>query len=223
MCPEARDIAVQANLVEPEILIVYPARLTPGKQFEKVTALAGAIRRTTEKTVKVVFCDFPCADISPQVYKTLICTEGKRYGLADGDLLFTSDLGYPDGFPRQGVLDLFCLSNLYLCPSRSESFGLTVLEAGSRGNFLVLNEAVPALRELGQQLGAYFMRWDARNFGFDTREKYTPSEEAYYQSHAQAIVNSMREDQSLRAATVIRNRYHPDWIWKNQLLPLLKG
>lgn len=42
------------------------------------------------------------------------------------------------------------------------------LEVGSKGNFLVLNEAVPALKELGDALGAYFMRWDARNFGYDT-------------------------------------------------------
>ena len=50
-----------------------------------------------------------------------------------------------------------------------------MLEAASRGNFLVLNEAVPALKELGDSLGAYFMRWDGRNFGYDTHEKYVPA------------------------------------------------
>ena len=69
-------------------------------------------------------------------------------------MIFTSDLGYEDGFPRAGVLELFQMSNLFVCPSYSESFGLTVLEAASRGNFLVLNEAVPALQELGTALGA---------------------------------------------------------------------
>ena len=60
-------------------------------------------------------------------------------------------------------MELFQLSNLFICPSHSESFGLTVLEAASQGNFLVLNQAVPALQELGEKLGAYFLRWDARN------------------------------------------------------------
>ena len=97
-----------------------------------------------------------------------------------------------------------------------------MLEAGSRGNFLVLNEAVPALKELGETLGAYFMRWDARNFGYDTHERYLPSERAYYEEHGARIAERMREDRSLRAKTVIRNRYHPQWICENQLMPLLE-
>lgn len=221
MSPDVRHIAEEIDLIGTDILAVYPARLTTGKRFEKVAALAGAIQSKTEKRVKVVFCDFPSADISSSVYKTMIRMEGQKYGLGKEDLVFTSDLGYANGFPRRGIFELFQLSNLFICPSYSESFGLTVLEAGSRGNFLVLNEAVPALKELGEALGAYFMRWDARNFGFDTREKYVPSEQAYYEEHAANIVNLMREDRSLSAKTKIRNIYNPKWICKNQLMPLI--
>lgn len=222
MGPDVQHIAEQFDLIHPEILAIYPARLTSGKRFEKVASLAGAIKTKAEKDTKVVFCDFPSADIPSAVYKKMIRTEGKRFGLSEEDLLFTSDLGYADGFPREGVFELFQLSNLFICPSYSESFGLTVLEAGSKGNFLVLNEAVPALKELGDTLGAYFMRWDARNFGYDTHEKYVPSEKAYYEEHGQNIVNLMREDHALNAKTIIRNRYNSEWICKNQLMPLLE-
>lgn len=222
MSQAVQDVAAHVDLFGADILIVYPARLTTGKRLEKVAALAGAIQSKTELAVRVVFCDFPSADISPAVYKSLIRTEGRQYGLEDGDMVFTSDMGYPDGFPRESVLELFQLSNLFICPSFSESFGLTVLEAGSRGNFLVLNEAVPALKELGTALGAYFMRWDARNFGYDTHETYNPSERDYYEEHGQRIANLMREDRSLRAKTLIRAKYNLDWICKNQLMPLLE-
>lgn len=222
MSADVQHVAENIDLMCAEILAVYPARLTTGKQFEKVAALTGAIKATTEKSSKVVFCDFPSADIPSGVYKTMIRMEGKKYGLSETDMLFTSDIGYKDGFPRKGVFELFTLSNLFICPSYSESFGLTVLEAGSRGNFLVLNEAVPALKELGETLGAYFMRWNARNFGYDTHEKYLPSEKAYYEEHGSRIADLMREDRSLRAKTMIRNRYQPQWIFKNQLLPLLE-
>lgn len=222
MSAEVQCVAKEIDLMGAEILVVYPGRLTTGKRFEKVAALAGAIKKKTEKSTKVIFCDFPSADIPSKVYKMMIRTEGMQYGLGEGDLLFTSDLGYSDGFPRQGVFELFQLSNLFICPSYSESFGLTVLEAGSRGNFLVLNEAVPALKELGDSLGAYFMRWDARNFGYDTHERYAPSESAYYEEHGEIIVNLMREDRSLNAKTKIRNRYNGEWILQNQLLPLLE-
>lgn len=219
---DVQCVAQHMDLIHPELLAVYPARLTTGKRFEKVAALAGAIHTATEKEIKVIFCDFPSADISSHVYKTMIRMEGKKYGLQGDDLLFTSDLGYADGFPRHAVFELLQLSNLFICPSYSESFGLTVLEAASRGNFLVLNEAVPALKELGSSLGAYFMRWDARNFGYDTHEKYRPSEEVYYQDHGRIIVDRMREDHSLQAKTMVRNRYNDLWICQNQLMPLLE-
>ena len=220
---DTRRVAEHIDLLNAEILAVCPGRLTPGKRFEKAAALAGAIQRKTERTVKVVFCDFPSANIPSGVYKDMIRMEGRKFGLEEGDVAFTSDLGYEQGFPRQGVLELFGLSNLFICPSYSESFGLTVLEAASRGNFLVLNEAVPALKELGESLGAYFMRWDARNFGYDTHERYVPSEQAYYEEHGEIIVNLMREDRSLWAKTRSRTQYHGAWICRNQLLPLLTG
>lgn len=218
---DVQKVAGSIDLLNADILAVYPGRLTTGKRFEKVAALAGAIQRKTEQRTRVIFCDFPSADIPGRIYKDTIRMEGQKFGLEAGNMVFTSDLGYEQGFPRQGVLELFTLSNLFLCPSYSESFGLTVLEAASRGNFLVLNEAVPALKELGDSLGAYFMRWDARNFGYDTHERYVPSEQAYYEEHGERIVNFMREDRSLWAKTRVRTQYHGAWICRNQLMPLL--
>lgn len=217
-----KQINEKLNLLSSDILIVYPGRLTTGKKFEKVAALAGVINSKTEQRVYVVFCDFPSSDIKSETYKALIKSEGLTHGLPNDQILFTSDAGYKNGFPRQGVLELFGLSNLFICPSFSESFGLTVLEAACRGNFIVLNEAVPALEELGKKLHAYFMRWDARNFGFDTHENYFPSENAYYEEHAQNIVNLMREDRALYAKSKTRQEYSPSWIWQNQLAPLLE-
>ncbi|TDX52350.1 glycosyltransferase [Orenia marismortui] len=222
MSEEIQLIAENFDIFSSDILIVYPGRLTTGKKFEKVAALAGAIKTQSEQDVKVIFCDFKSADIKPKLYKRIIKESGFSCGLNGEDILFTSDIGYPHGIPRKTVLELFSLSNLFICPSYSESFGLTVLEAASRGNFLVLNEAVPALEELGKKLNAYFMRWDARNYGFDTSENYQPSEEAYYQEHGEIIVNMIRQNNVLHAKTMVRKRYSPEWIWKNQLEPLLE-
>lgn len=222
MSEDVQKISQKIDLLSPDIIAIYPCRLTPGKRLEKVAALAGAIKRKTERNVKIIFCDFPSADIHPQSYKEQIKNSGSKFGLDETDLYFTTDLGYPYGFPRQGVLELFTLSNLFIFPSYSEVFPLIVLEAASRGNFLVLNEAVPSLEEIGKQLHAYFMRWDARNFGYDTKEEYHPSEQAYLEEHGETIVNLMRENPVIYAKTLVRQRYTPQWIWKNQLEPLLE-
>jgi glycosyltransferase involved in cell wall biosynthesis len=222
MSRQVQSIHKQFNLVDPDILIIYPGRLTTGKRFEKVAAVAGAIRKKSELSVKVLFCDFPSADIEPNTYKEAIKKVGEISGMESKNIAFTSDMGYPQGFVRNGVFELFILSNLFICPSYSESFGLTVLEAASRGNFLILNQAVPALEELGKKLNAYFMRCDARNFGYDTKETYRPSEQGYYEEHATKIVQLMRENPVIHAKTLARQRFSPQCIWYNQLEPLLK-
>lgn len=218
---EVQAVAETINILESDYFVVYPGRLTTAKKFERTAALCGAIKKVSEKNVKVLFCDFPSMDINSEQYKTLIQLEGCNYGLDFEDMIFTSDIGFPDGFPRNGVIQLFSLSNLYICPSFSESFGLTVLEAASQGNFIVVNEAVPALEELGKQLDAYFMRWDARNFGFDTKENYQPSEKAYLENHAVKIVQLMRENPVIQAKTTALRRYSPKWVWHHQLEPIL--
>ncbi|MFY9175724.1 MAG: glycosyltransferase [Peptococcia bacterium] len=219
--PETKKIASEVDILSPDILIIYPGRLTPGKQMEKVASLAGAIRKKTELSATVIFCDFPSLDIDSKKYKQLIKRSGYQAGLEESQIYFTTDLGFPKGLPHPAVMELFTLSNLFICPSYSESFGLTVLEAASRGNFLVLNQAVPALDELGRNLKAYFMRWNARNFGFDTKENYYPSEQAYLEENADRIITQMRENPVLHSKTLVRKRYSPHWIWENQLKPLI--
>ncbi len=221
--PSVQKIAKTVDLLSPEIIVIYPARLTTGKKFEKVASLCGIIKTISNKQLKLIFCDFPSSDIQSTRYKRKIIRDGMKNGLDKSDIVFTTDLGYELGFPRKGVLDLFTVSNLFICPSYSESFGLTVLEAASRGNFIVVNEAVPALKELGEQLQTYFLRWDARNFGFDTKETYHPTEEAYFQDHASNILQLMTEDQTLYSKTMAKQRYSPNWIWKNQLEPIIFG
>ena len=130
-------------------------------------------------------------------------------------------LDIPMAFEKRRLRAAHTIKLIYL-PSYSESFGLTVLEAASRGNFLVLNEMVPALEELGKKLKAYFMRWDARNFGYDTKETYMPSEQAYLEENALIIVDSMRDNPVLNAKALARQKFSPQWVWHHQLQPLIE-
>lgn len=221
MSDEIKKINSMVDLLSSDILIVYPARLTPAKQFEKIAQLGGAIKRYTGQSIKIVFCEFPSMDIDPKEYKDIIRKKGMNSGLELEDMVFISDLGYKSGLKREHVLELFTLSNLFVCPSFSESFGLTVLEAASRGNFIVLNQAVPALEEIGDIINAYYLRWDARNFFYDTIESYHPDEESYYRDNAINIINEMKNDRVIRAKIISRIRYSPKWVYENQLKPLI--
>ncbi|MEG1390960.1 MAG: glycosyltransferase [Angelakisella sp.] len=219
---ETKTICKSIDVVNSDIVIIYPARLTMGKKFHNVAQLAGYIKQYCNNSVSVIFCDFSCSDIDSQLYKQITFDYGIKNGLEKSDILFTSDIGFINGVKRETVFDLFSLSNLFICPSFSESFGLTVIEAASRGNYIVLNEAVPALNEIGKNIGAHFMRWDAKNFGYDTYEKYHPSEGIYLIDHAQKIVSNMENNVVIKAKTLARNRYSNQWIYQHQLKPLFK-
>ncbi|MEG2435475.1 MAG: glycosyltransferase [Ruthenibacterium sp.] len=221
LCAEARQILQTSGFAQRDILLVYPARLTLAKRFHIIAEFAGILKQCTHKSVGVIFCDFSSADIDPALYRFLVKDIAVKNGLASNDVVFTAECGYPEGISREAVFDLFSLSNLFLCPSYSESFGLTVIEAAARGNYIVLNEAVPALAEIGNAIDAYFMRWSARNFGFETIETYHPSERAYYIEHAQKIVANMEHNPVIKAKTLARTRYSSAWVYENQLKPLL--
>lgn len=218
---QTKQIVNSLDLCSKDIVIIYPARLCMSKKFHVVAEFAGYFKKYFGKSVGVVFCDFSCSDIPPNMYKHLITDYAYLGGLEKDELTFTSNLGFTNGVSRQTVLELFTLSNLFICPSYSESFGLTVLEASSRANFLVLNQAVPALYELGLSLNAYFMRWSAKNYGFDTIETYHPSQKSYYIENAQKILNAMQDNDVLRAKTLTRLRYSDKRIYLDQLKPLL--
>ncbi|MEG0022430.1 MAG: glycosyltransferase [Bacilli bacterium] len=218
---ELNEIKKHIDFTKSDIIIVYPARLTMAKRFHIITEFAGYFKKYCDKKVSVIFCDFPSSDIPSDTYKYIIKDTGIKNGLDEEDIIFTSECGFKNGVSRKTVFDLFTLSNLYICPSYSESFGLTVIEASSRGNYIVLNEAVPALKEIGTNIDAYFMRWSARNFFYDTFENYNPSERLYYIEHAKKIVLNMENNPIIKAKTLSRTRYSNKWIYDNQLKPLL--
>ena len=221
MSKEVNEIHYRIDLLSPDILIVYPARATRAKQFEKVSMLAGYIKKVTFKSIKIVFCDSPAVEFDRETYKEFIIKIGLENGLDQRDMIFTSDLGYYYGVKREVVLELFTLSNLFICPSFTESFSLTTLEAASRGNLLVINDAVPALNELGKVLDVYRMKWSARKFFETTKERYIPSEDEYFKYHAQNIVDSIYKNPVLKAKTLVRQRYSPKYIYENQIRPIL--
>lgn len=210
------------DILSPDVLIVYPARMSIGKKLDKVAALAGAIKTIGEVSVKVVFCDFVGPGEEGEHYKEQVKCEGIKYGLEENEMIFTSEEGYEQGIARDSVLELFSLSNLYICPSMSESFGLTVIEAARMGNLLVLNENVLALKEIGTQLDAYFMKWDARREEGTAIENYRPSEPAYYGAHAAEILKKMKADSVIKSKTKVRQGLNSRWIWYHQLEPALE-
>lgn len=219
---EVKKIAQAVDLFTPELLIIYPARLTPAKKQDKIIALSGALKLAGNLSIQLIFCDTKGDTQEAITYKKELYQLAANYGLTPSELLFTSDIGFKNGLSHESILELFGLSNLFILPSISESFSLILLEAAARGNFLVYNENVPALLELGTLLHGYPLHWEAREDHYTILPSYDPSEASYYGHHATHILKAMHQCPILHAKTVVRRRFNAEWIWHHQMAPLLE-
>lgn len=148
-------------------------------------------------------------------YKTM----AKRNGLVSGEFIFTSDLGpeYEVGIPKRMVRELFQLSNLFIFPTREESFGLVVPEASLAGGvLLVLNKSLQMQIEISGMNGLYF------DFGSFTHTPKIEDEDAFLTGVAHIILGRMRENESILAKSFMRQHYNYDALYHRVYGPVME-
>lgn len=135
------------------------------------------------------------------------------------DVIFTSDYadkvedkGLRYTVPFRSVRELVEISNLFVFPSASECCSLIQAEASTAGKFMVLN------RDFGPMLE--FCSDDVLHFKFTINDP--DKNPVYYTDVAREIWANMRAEASVMNRTqAITRTYNRDWIFRNQLEPLL--
>lgn len=147
-------------------------------------------------------------------YKALVNQAGLKYG---EEVIFTSDLKkeWEVGVSRDVICDLFDCSNVFIFPTREESFGLVVPEAGLAGVIPVLNRSLDMQREISGGTALYF------DFGSYHRTHNLENPQKYYEDIAWIILGRMLLDESIKIKTFMRQRYNWDYLWKNYYGPTL--
>lgn len=147
----------------------------------------------------------------------------KRNGLVPMDeVIFTSewDGGKMElGLPQRMVRELFTLSNLFVFPTREESFGLVVPEAALAGGcLLLLNKSLDCQAEISG--------WTTllADFGSYNRD-FTPGNGwgVYLQDLASIIVYRLQHNESIMAKTYFRQALNMDTIYRSYYEPVLAG
>ena len=119
--------------------------------------------------------------------------------------------------PRQVVRELFQISNLFPLLSTSEGCSLTLLEAALCKNLIVLNEDFPPMKEFGEIDHVLYMKVSSTR----CQTKYNPSEDTYFKDWAAIIWSAIENNKVLRFNRKVLKRFNREWIWQNQLQPLL--
>lgn len=213
------------RLGEAEVLMVYPIRFDRGKKPEMHVRAVAALKEIGVKA-HTVYCDFQSTGGDKVVYKNEVKQLAERLGVED-DITFLSE--FDDmcqlEVDHKIILDLFTLSNIFLLPSRSETYSLIAQEAMLKGNLCILNYDFPAFRQIyGKK--ALYRQFDGAEIafdGFDGKTDTTHSDiDAYFKERfAIPIKGWLENDKVLAGKTWVRTRRNPDYVFQNYIEPLI--
>lgn len=208
MTDEVKEIGTVRDIYKPEFILVYPARAVAAKAHNLLLRFAGEVKRIGKAPVLVILCDVA----GNQIFRRLITFEAKKNGLLSSEVLCTSELGYVDGVDKRSILDLFCISNLIVLPSRMETQGLVLAEAASRGNFIVVNKRTLGFEKTGSTFSA---------FPFDFGGENPFQQENDYGNKVKEIIDMVRANDVICAKNTARSSYAPNVIYNQYLKPIL--
>jgi len=210
-----KELAAGADLFGGEVVAVYPVRLDKGKQPEKIIRLLAGVQRAGYEP-RLLVIDWQSSGERFQRYINELLALADGLGLA-GKVHFTSRLDdrCNQGVPRRTVTELLDLSNVYIHPSRVETYSLVVHEAMLRGCLCVLNHDFPVMRELFDENAIYM------DFGSDrVHRHYEPDEQTFWNDEALRLLAEMRQNRAVLAKMTARREWNPSSLWK-QFEPLL--
>jgi hypothetical protein len=148
---------------------------------------------------------------------------GKKYGLEPGKHLIFSSLfadadktPYKVGVPANILTQLMMLSNLFVFPTREETFGLVLPEVSlASGALCVLNRSLQMQHEVGGGNTLYF------DFGSYTNEHHCPDPDEYLKQVALIILGRMQENDSILTRTFMRKKYNYDVLYAKYYAPIM--
>jgi glycosyltransferase involved in cell wall biosynthesis len=210
-----KDLARKIDLLSGELTAVYPARLDRGKQPEKIIRLMAGIAKVGYEP-RLLIIDWQSTGERFQKYIDELQSLSIRLGLS-GKVGFTSrmDDRCSQGVPRHVVLELMDLCNLYIHPSRIETYSLVIGEAMGRGCLCILNHDLPVMRELWGDSAIY------ADFGSDrVNRDYPQGEQTFWNDEALRLLAEFKQNRAQVGKTRARMRWTPQKMWK-EFEPLL--
>jgi len=224
--PLTRAIVDRLNLLDADVILLLPARITRRKNIELAVRTLAELRRQTGLDVRLIVTGPPGPhNPANDAYLQSLLALRREHGL-DGaahflyelnparlftDPLFThqsnseqlsvssEQLNVPDAV----IGDLYTLADALFFPSRQEGFGIPVLEAGL-ARLPAFCADIPPLRETGDGLAHYF----------DPNAEPTKI--------AALIAVALEADRPGLLRRRVRGNYTWSRIFRDQIIPLLE-
>lgn len=206
-------------IMQADFVQVYPAssdRLSAKRVDVVMRILAGLKKRG--HSVMLVIANQWATGKQPKENINRYRQIGSRCGLkVNEDFTFSSEWkkDVELGLPKRMLRELLLCSNLFIFPTKDETFGLVLPEASLTGGCIcVLNRSLQMMYEVAGYTGLYF------NFGSFDHTHNIENEKKYYEDIAMIIEGRFREDDALRTKTHMRKRYNMDALYKREYSPV---
>ena len=217
------------GVMQADIVQIYPASVDrlEAKRLREVIMIFANLKRMGKSVCLVVATQW--ATGPKQIgfvneYKKLATDQGLTIGV---EVVFTPDFRpkdtpqdgrskYAVGIPKYMIRELFQLSNLFIFPTREETFGLVLPEACLCGSVIpVLNGSLGMMYEIAGYNALY---WD---FGSYYSVATHDNEDAFLKDVALVILGRLLQNESVRAKTFMRQRYNYDYLYKHHYAPIM--
>lgn len=211
------------GVMQSDIVKVYPAssdRLH-AKGIKEIILILSKIKQRGFSVFCVIANQWATGKMPKQDiehYKKMANRNGLKMNT---DFVFTSEWGYEkrmyeNGIPKKMLRELFQCSNLFIFPTREESFGLVAPEAALAGGVLmVLNKSLSMMFEVMGFTGLYM------DFG-SYHQAFKPEDEGkYFEDVASIILGRMKQNEAISSKTFVRKKYNWDSLYLNFYQPVM--
>jgi len=207
------------EVLQSDIVCVYPAsadRLT-AKGVDKIIKIMASIKENRFSVCCVVVNQWATGR-QPRENMGGTIDLARSLGLDVGrEFIFTSEEGeeYSTGIPQKMLRELMSCSNLFIFPTREESFGLVAPElALSTAAVIVLNKSLNCMSEIHFNRGLYI------DFGSFHNNLNIVNEAEYYYQVGKLILGQILQNETVVHRTLIRKYYNMDHLYLKVYQPI---
>ena len=203
-----------------DVVQIYPAATDrfESKGIRELTNLFGLLKRSGRSVCLVIANQFAgrrdARLVDPVYYYEKVA---RRCGLVPyTDYIFTSELyngKYKEGLPQKILLELMTLANLFVIPSKSESFGLGLLEALVAGGAIcVANEHLNL--PIKQHTSFDFKTFNSEVHAIDINDLTKLTD---------WIIEELESNQVVKTKTLIRQQFNPVTVYNQYYKSILQS